>query len=137
MLDVSDDYQEYGSSSHPQVLRSLEHQDKVIEVIRVAWSKVHEEIMSWSFWLKMEAFVNMVVQRPLLMLTSNQDTEIGAYVTEVSSVQFEVVCKHSGRPICSPPRLSKVFPVLPLKQLQCLFFLFFVVVLFLVFLCVF
>ena len=61
----------------------MEHHDKVIQVIKIAWSKVHEEIKSWSFWLKMEAFVNMVLQRHLLMLASKQDTEIGAYITEV------------------------------------------------------
>ena len=42
---------------------------------------------------------------------------------QFSSVQFKMVSMRSGKPICSPPRLSGVSPVLPLKQFQwrCLF----------------
>ena len=35
------------------------------------------------------------------------------------SVQFKIVPMHLKKPICIPPRLSEVFPTLPLKQFQC------------------
>jgi len=35
------------------------------------------------------------------------------------SVQFKMVSMRSEIPICAPPRLSDVFPMLPLKQHQC------------------
>ena len=38
---------------------------------------------------------------------------------QFSSVQFKMVPIRSGRPICAPPRLSEVSPMLPLKQFQC------------------
>ena len=34
----------------------------------------------------------------------------------LSSVQFKMVSMHSEKPVCTPPHLSKVFPVLLLKQ---------------------
>ena len=38
---------------------------------------------------------------------------------QFSSVQFKMVSMRSGRPICAPPRLTGVSPMLPLKQFQC------------------
>ena len=38
---------------------------------------------------------------------------------QFSSVQFKMVSVHSGRPICAPPHLTGVSPMLPLKRLQC------------------
>ena len=35
---------------------------------------------------------------------------------QFSSVQFKMVSMRSGRPICAPPRLSKVSPMLPLRH---------------------
>ena len=37
----------------------------------------------------------------------------------ISSLQFNVVSVRSERPICAPPRLSEVSPMLPLKHFQC------------------
>ena len=37
----------------------------------------------------------------------------------ISSVQFKMKFMRSGRPICAPPRLSGVPPMLSLKQFQC------------------
>ena len=34
-------------------------------------------------------------------------------------VQLKIVSMHSEKPICAPPHLLKVSPVLPLKQFQC------------------
>ena len=36
-----------------------------------------------------------------------------------SLVHFTMVCSRSGKPVCAPPCLSEVSPVLPLKQFQC------------------
>ena len=36
-----------------------------------------------------------------------------------SSVQFKMISMCSGRPVCAPPRLSGVSPMLSLKQFQC------------------
>ena len=36
-----------------------------------------------------------------------------------SSLQFKMVSMHSEKPICTPPRLSEVSPMSPLKWFQC------------------
>ena len=38
---------------------------------------------------------------------------------ELSLVQFKMVFVRSEKPICAPPRLSEVFPTLPLKLFRC------------------
>ena len=42
-----------------------------------------------------------------------------ALTEEFSSVQFKMVSKCSGKPICAPPHVSEVSPMLPLIQFQC------------------
>ena len=48
-------------------------------------------------------------------------TALAFFSVQFSSVQFKMVSMRSGRPICAPPRLSGVSPMLPLKQFQCWF----------------
>ena len=45
------------------------------------------------------------------------------FLTKGTSVQFRMVSMRSGRPICTPHRLSGVSPMLPLKQFQMLVWL--------------
>ena len=40
-------------------------------------------------------------------------------LVQFNSVQFKMVPKRSGKPICTPPHLSEVSPMLLLKQFQC------------------
>ena len=37
----------------------------------------------------------------------------------ISSVQFSMVSMLSEKPVCAPPRLSEVSPMLPLKRFRC------------------
>ena len=57
-----------------------------------------------------------------------QITHLHSSSVQFSSVQFKMIyiyiyiyiyITRSGRPICAPPRLSRVSPMLPLKQFQC------------------
>jgi hypothetical protein len=49
-----------------QVVTDPSQQGKLMQVLDIAWSKVLEEIKSWSYWLKMEAYVSLVLQPVLL-----------------------------------------------------------------------
>ncbi|KAL8603203.1 hypothetical protein ACOMHN_025218 [Nucella lapillus] len=70
--------------------------EEVVEVVEVAWGKVHEEIKSWSFWLKMEAYVRLVLQRPLLCLMADPVSQLGGHMAKVLQRFFEVGQEKSG-----------------------------------------
>lgn len=56
--------------------------DQIQFACKLALAKALEEIRSSTFWLKIEAFINMVLQPALLKLPN--DTELGSYTAEVS-----------------------------------------------------
>ncbi|XP_076463915.1 tRNA (guanosine(18)-2'-O)-methyltransferase TARBP1-like [Babylonia areolata] len=82
----------------PQLVGGGEDEEGVTEAMEVAWGKVHEEIKSWSFWLKMEAYVHMVLQPPLLATLSSggATSPLGACMTQVLQRFFEVGEEKAG-----------------------------------------
>ncbi|KAK7505417.1 hypothetical protein BaRGS_00003162 [Batillaria attramentaria] len=77
----------------PQLV-DLVDEEKIVEVCRVALRKVQEEIKSWSYWLKMEAYINMVMQPALL--TADPDSILGSYMSQLLERLFEVGAEKSG-----------------------------------------
>ncbi|PVD26269.1 hypothetical protein C0Q70_13939 [Pomacea canaliculata] len=68
--------------------------DQIQFACKLALAKALEEIRSSTFWLKIEAFINMVLQPALLKLPN--DTELGSYTAELLKSLFSLGVEKTG-----------------------------------------